>query len=374
MSLTATADRMESLAENLQWGYARMPRPVLKAKGLSFRAKCLYCLLLDYARDKAFCFPGQEQLAADLDTSVDTIQRGLNELRVYGLIEWQPSGYNQTNVYTMRSMADTALPGLVRQGAARPPLPAPAECQQTPHPCAAAPHTCGSVAPQPCGSNESKTKEKQERNNSSESLKKGEVLGTHAAYSHEAMTTGNPTPEQKVDTTTATQPDRNTAKQQKPVLPQQKPLPCIGKPLTQDEINEKKQRGLNASGISPLSHIIPLDHWQTLEQQARKAPIKASTSHFSVCTKNAPMFIDATMEEFSLLLGDDPGNTAQNINRAAKLYRQTGQAEETFRERLYEAFDHAKRYPSEAIKKKRKDGRPNRMPLFFTLLAKQLEA
>jgi hypothetical protein len=348
MSTTATAP-MTIISENLQGGYTRMPRPVLKAKGLSFRAKCLYCLLLDYARDNAFCFPGQETLAADLDTSVDTIQRALHELREYGLISSKQDGYNKTNSYFILRIAETALPGLRQQTP-----------QQVPHPCAEFPHSCGAVEPQECGSNETKSKKTQESDEeSSKSPQKGRNEGIPcpsaqqpptAAYSHSPMTT------------------RNTKTGTKPV---QKPLPNLGKalkPLTQDEIDAKRKAGLNASGVSPLSHIIPPEHWQTLEHQARKAPIRPTKTHFSVCTKNAPLVIDTTLEEFTAILGDEPGNTAININRAAKLYRLADLSEEQFREKLYEAFDQARRYPSATIKKKRADGRPNRMPVFFAIL------
>src|SRR5260370_38318677 len=92
-------DRIEIVDENLRNGFAQMPRPVLKAKGLSFRAKCVYNLLLDYAWQAESCFPGQDRLANDLDTSLDTIQRGLNELKDFGLISWKRTGLNKPNIY-----------------------------------------------------------------------------------------------------------------------------------------------------------------------------------------------------------------------------------------------------------------------------------
>ena len=43
MQNTAQAkDRSTIVIENLKERYARVPRPVIKAKGLSFRAKCVY--------------------------------------------------------------------------------------------------------------------------------------------------------------------------------------------------------------------------------------------------------------------------------------------------------------------------------------------
>jgi hypothetical protein len=87
-----------------------------------------------------------------------------------------------------------------------------------------------------------------------------------------------------------------------------------------------------------------------------------------------PLFALITIEQFTSLPGDDQANTAININRAAKLYRETGLSEEAFRETLYEALDQAKRYCSANIQKKRSDGRPNRMPVFFAILQERLAA
>jgi hypothetical protein len=379
--------------ENLQWGFDRMPRPVLRAKGLSFRAKAVYNLLLDYCRDKDFCFPAQETMAENLDTSVDTIQRGLQELRDHGLIRWELDGYRKTNVYFLLPLTQTTLPGVT-----------PSAPQQTPQPCAQTPHVCGSVAPQPCGT---KTKSKEMHESDEESSKKplkgrDEVVQDTAVDHHastppppEQTTAANPCPSVSRNPVSTAHADPSTPQrareskhealafgekarrpqqsfqkaQQKPFVTLEKPL----KPLTQDEIDAKKRQGLNASGYTPLPGLIPPDQWQQLEQQARQAPIKPTTTHFHVCTKNAPMLVDATLEEFTALLGDEPTNTAININRAAKLYRQTALPEEAFREKLYEAFDQARRYPSSAIQKKRQDGRPNRMPVFFAILQERLQ-
>lgn len=92
-------DIIEILDPNLRMGFAQMPRPVLRARGLSRNAKTLYALLLDYAWQDGSCFPGQARLATDLDVSVDTLKRDLDELRRYGLLSWKQRGMNQTNIY-----------------------------------------------------------------------------------------------------------------------------------------------------------------------------------------------------------------------------------------------------------------------------------
>src|SRR6266542_4273868 len=103
-------DIIEIVDENLRQGFAQVPRPVLRAKGLSVKAKLLYVALLDYAWQKGSCFPGHATLAADLDVSIDTVQRALGELKVFGLISWKRRGLNQPNVYYLLRLSD--CPGL----------------------------------------------------------------------------------------------------------------------------------------------------------------------------------------------------------------------------------------------------------------------
>ncbi len=149
--------------------------------------------------------------------------------------------------------------------------------------------------------------------------------------------------------------------------------PPIGKPLTQDEIDTNRKQGKNASGLTPLSGILPPKHWPELSTKGNKPSNgNGNGTHYNNSTKNAPLFIDAIIEQFSTLLGDDPENTAQNINRTAKLYREAQVSEDDFRAVMHEALDQAKCYSSGKIKKQRADGRPNRMPVFFTILEERL--
>ncbi len=111
----ARNDVIEILDPNLRLGFAQMPRPVLRASGLSRNAKTLYALLLDYAWQDGSCFPGQARLAADLDISVDTLKRDLDELRRYGLLSWKQRGMNQTNVYYILPLSDCPYLKLKRE-------------------------------------------------------------------------------------------------------------------------------------------------------------------------------------------------------------------------------------------------------------------
>ena len=91
---------------NLRERFVQLPRPVLRAKGLSIKAKAVYALLLDYAWDKDYTFPGQETMAEDLDVSVDTIQRAIKELKEYSLIDYKQTGMNRPNIYYIEPLAD----------------------------------------------------------------------------------------------------------------------------------------------------------------------------------------------------------------------------------------------------------------------------
>ncbi len=122
-------DIIEILDPNLRLGFAQMPRPVLRAVGLSRNAKTLYALLLDYAWQDGSCFPGQSRLATDLDISVDTLKRDLDELRRYGLLNWKQRGMNQTNIYYILPLNECPYLNLNRKQA-KPEL----ESADLPHP------------------------------------------------------------------------------------------------------------------------------------------------------------------------------------------------------------------------------------------------
>ena len=101
----AAHDVIHIVDENLRHGFAQLPRPVLRAKGLSDKAKLVYALLLDYAWRDGSCFPGQKTLATDLDCDDRTIRRALTELQEYELVDWKQRGLSQTNVYYILSVA-----------------------------------------------------------------------------------------------------------------------------------------------------------------------------------------------------------------------------------------------------------------------------
>ncbi len=94
-----TGDKIEILDKTLKSGFAPTPRIVLRHPKLSRNSKTTYSLLLDYAWQSGSCFPGQQTLANDLGVSIRTIQRDLEELKNFGLIDWKQRGKNRTNIY-----------------------------------------------------------------------------------------------------------------------------------------------------------------------------------------------------------------------------------------------------------------------------------
>ena len=104
----------------LVYGFAQVPRPVLRAKGLSSTAKVVYALLVDYAWSDGQCFPGQRRMAEDLGFTEQTIRRALAELRDFGLIDWTQRGAMRTNVYSLLPLAGNHRLGLEHDDSAVP--------------------------------------------------------------------------------------------------------------------------------------------------------------------------------------------------------------------------------------------------------------
>src|SRR3954470_14137844 len=97
--------------------FVMVERVVLRAKALSNNAKLLYLFLIDYAGEEGSCFPGQERLAQDLGArSVDTVQRGLAELRALKLIDWRQQGRNRPNVYYLLPLEGNRAAGAKTKG------------------------------------------------------------------------------------------------------------------------------------------------------------------------------------------------------------------------------------------------------------------
>jgi len=80
-------------------GFTALPNWILKKRGLIPGAKVLYALLLSYAWQSDHCWPGQAQLAEDLEVTDRTIRTWLTELQAHDLLTVEQRGLTQTNVY-----------------------------------------------------------------------------------------------------------------------------------------------------------------------------------------------------------------------------------------------------------------------------------
>lgn len=87
-------------------GFTMIPNVVIRNPDLSDGAVRLYGLLLSYAWQDGFCFPGQERLATECGKGVKAIYRHTKELEAADLIsvKHRPlhKGVNMTNVYTFK--------------------------------------------------------------------------------------------------------------------------------------------------------------------------------------------------------------------------------------------------------------------------------
>ncbi len=85
--------------EGLRLGFTQLPNYLFQVRGLSHSAKLTYALILSYAWQKEYCFPGQETLARDLEVSTRSVIEYLKELQARGLIRIQRRGLGKTNIY-----------------------------------------------------------------------------------------------------------------------------------------------------------------------------------------------------------------------------------------------------------------------------------
>jgi Uncharacterized membrane-associated protein/domain len=83
-------------------GFTQVPNCILRDPKLSSHAKIAYSMLLSYAWNNNFVFPGQERLAEDTGTSQPTISRAVQELEEKGFLEIQRRGQGKTNVYILK--------------------------------------------------------------------------------------------------------------------------------------------------------------------------------------------------------------------------------------------------------------------------------
>ena len=60
-----------------------------------------FAMLLSYAWQNDYCFPGQERLAKDLGLSDRSVRTHLKSLEAIGLLAIQRRGQGKTNIYEL---------------------------------------------------------------------------------------------------------------------------------------------------------------------------------------------------------------------------------------------------------------------------------
>lgn len=82
-------------------GFTQVPNFILTNKELSVGAKLAYAMLLKYAWQDDYCFPGQLTLASDMGAGERSVRTYLNELETAGFLEVKQQGLGRTNLYRL---------------------------------------------------------------------------------------------------------------------------------------------------------------------------------------------------------------------------------------------------------------------------------
>ena len=102
-------------------GFTQVPNFLLKMKGLSSGDKLAFAMLLSYAWQNDFCFPGQARLAIDMGLNERSVRRHIQSLEKAGLLAIQQRGQGKTNIYELSLTVTKPKKGSpIRTGQKRP--------------------------------------------------------------------------------------------------------------------------------------------------------------------------------------------------------------------------------------------------------------
>src|SRR3979409_2412681 len=82
-------------------GFTQVPNFLLKSQKLSSGDKMTFAMLLSYAWQNDFCFPGQQRLAVDMGITERSVRTHLKALEANGLMTIKQRGQGKTNVYEL---------------------------------------------------------------------------------------------------------------------------------------------------------------------------------------------------------------------------------------------------------------------------------
>lgn len=90
-------------------GFTQVPNHVLESRKLSPGAKLTYAMLLKYAWQNDYCFPGQERLAGDMGAGERSVVRYIQELEGKGFIKIKRRGLGKPNIYELNLTASSRM-------------------------------------------------------------------------------------------------------------------------------------------------------------------------------------------------------------------------------------------------------------------------
>jgi len=82
-------------------GFTQVPNFLLKSNKLSAGDKMTFAMLLSYAWQNDYCFPGQVRLGKDLGLHETNVRKHLKSLEANGLLSIQRRGQGKTNIYEL---------------------------------------------------------------------------------------------------------------------------------------------------------------------------------------------------------------------------------------------------------------------------------
>ncbi len=82
-------------------GFTQVPNFLLKSNKLSAGDKMTFAMLLSYAWQNDYCFPGQVRLGQDLGLHETNVRKHLKSLEANGLLTIKRRGQGKTNIYEL---------------------------------------------------------------------------------------------------------------------------------------------------------------------------------------------------------------------------------------------------------------------------------
>jgi biotin operon repressor len=82
-------------------GFTQVPNFILKSKKLSAGDKLAFAMLLSYAWQNDYCFPGQVRLGEDMGLHETNVRKHLKSLQAIGLLAIKRRGQGKTNIYEL---------------------------------------------------------------------------------------------------------------------------------------------------------------------------------------------------------------------------------------------------------------------------------